>query len=73
MKCTEVDGGERDLLLATGGLDKFIYIWRTGSDGRYEVILNLPNSALSNPVLNKYANLFTYNGQYIITGCQAIN
>ncbi|XP_076647950.1 gem nuclear organelle associated protein rigor mortis isoform X2 [Halictus rubicundus] len=31
-----------DLLLASGGKDRAIYIWRAGKDGRYETTISLP-------------------------------
>nr|XP_033335076.1 gem-associated protein 5-like [Megalopta genalis]XP_033335077.1 gem-associated protein 5-like [Megalopta genalis]XP_033335078.1 gem-associated protein 5-like [Megalopta genalis]XP_033335079.1 gem-associated protein 5-like [Megalopta genalis]XP_033335080.1 gem-associated protein 5-like [Megalopta genalis] len=32
----------KDLLLASGGKDRSIYIWRAGGDGRYEMTISLP-------------------------------
>ncbi|XP_039310637.1 gem-associated protein 5 isoform X2 [Solenopsis invicta] len=36
------EGTEKDLLLASGGKDRSVFIWRAGRDGRYETVLNLP-------------------------------
>ncbi|KZC13808.1 PREDICTED: gem-associated protein 5-like [Dufourea novaeangliae] len=36
----------RDLLLASGGKDRLIYIWRAGGDGRYEMTISLPSGPL---------------------------
>nr|XP_031838451.1 gem-associated protein 5-like isoform X1 [Nomia melanderi] len=32
----------KDLLLASGGKDRSIYIWKAGGDGRYETMISLP-------------------------------
>ncbi|XP_076752197.1 gem-associated protein 5-like isoform X2 [Xylocopa sonorina] len=32
----------RDLLLASGGKDRSIFIWKAGGDGRYEITISLP-------------------------------
>ncbi|EZA61582.1 Gem-associated protein [Ooceraea biroi] len=37
-----LNGDKRDLLLASGAKDRFVYIWRAGRDGRYETVINLP-------------------------------
>lgn len=37
----------RDMLLASGGKDKEVYVWRAGGDGRYELLLNLPDAPLT--------------------------
>ncbi|XP_012265129.2 gem-associated protein 5 isoform X2 [Athalia rosae] len=37
----------KDLLLASGGKDRSIFIWRAGSDGRYQIELTLPNMPLN--------------------------
>ncbi|XP_054267558.1 gem-associated protein 5 isoform X2 [Macrosteles quadrilineatus] len=49
------DVKSRDLLLATGGVEKSIFIWRTGSDGRFEVVLNLPPAPIGNTSNRKKA------------------
>ncbi|XP_049810273.1 gem-associated protein 5 [Schistocerca nitens] len=37
----------KDMLLASGGKDKEVYVWRAGGDGRYELLLNLPDAPLT--------------------------
>ncbi|KAK2585095.1 hypothetical protein KPH14_008607 [Odynerus spinipes] len=34
----------KDLLLASGGKDKSVFIWRAGGDGRYQLEMTLPNA-----------------------------
>ena len=36
----------RDLLLASGGKDRSVFIWKAGGDGRYEMKISLPMSPL---------------------------
>nr|XP_033190238.1 gem-associated protein 5 isoform X2 [Bombus vancouverensis nearcticus] len=35
-----------DLLLASGGKDRSIFIWKAGGDGRYEMTISLPSAPL---------------------------
>ncbi|XP_046430819.1 gem-associated protein 5 isoform X1 [Neodiprion fabricii] len=36
----------KDSLLASGSKDRSIYVWRAGGDGRYQIVLTLPNTPL---------------------------
>ncbi|XP_076393217.1 gem nuclear organelle associated protein rigor mortis [Megachile rotundata] len=36
----------KDLLLASGGRDRSVFIWRAGGDGRYEMTISLPATPL---------------------------
>ncbi|XP_043268004.1 gem-associated protein 5 [Venturia canescens] len=36
------DSGSKDMLLASGAKDKFVFVWRAGSDGRYELNIPMP-------------------------------
>lgn len=48
----------KELLLASGGADKLIHIWRAGSDGRYETILYLPTYSLAGSNFQRSAFFF---------------
>ncbi|XP_043264591.1 gem-associated protein 5-like [Colletes gigas] len=37
---------KRELLLASGGKDRSIFIWKAGGDGRYELTISLPTTPL---------------------------
>ncbi|XP_017790259.1 PREDICTED: gem-associated protein 5 [Habropoda laboriosa] len=37
---------KEDLLLASGGKDRSVFIWKTGGDGRYEMTISLPGGPL---------------------------
>ncbi|XP_015184665.1 PREDICTED: gem-associated protein 5 [Polistes dominula] len=54
------DEKNKDYLLASGGRDKSIFLWRAGGDGRYESELTLPNSSFESRYtrnkLNKYSS-----------------
>ncbi|KYM76201.1 Gem-associated protein 5 [Atta colombica] len=56
-------GNRRDLLLASGAKDRSIFIWRAGRDGRYETVLNIPNTPIM-PVSYK-SKLSTTGGTWI--------
>ncbi|XP_043490699.1 gem-associated protein 5 [Polistes fuscatus] len=49
----------KDCLLASGGKDKSVFLWRAGGDGRYQLEIILPNSSLesrhSRNKFNKYS------------------
>ncbi|XP_063992664.1 gem-associated protein 5 [Diachasmimorpha longicaudata] len=51
----------KDYLLASGAKDRFIYIWRPATDGRYEVKVPIPNSPQDNTThrTKLSSNLFT--------------
>uniref|UniRef100_A0A146LNJ2 Gem-associated protein 5 n=2 Tax=Lygus hesperus TaxID=30085 RepID=A0A146LNJ2_LYGHE len=40
-------GDEATCLLASGAKDRSIYLWRAGSDGRYDTFINLPQQAIA--------------------------
>jgi WD40 repeat protein len=52
-----------DMLLASGAKEKSIYIWRTGGDGHYEIILNLPVEPLSQETVS------TEQHRYLVMIC----
>lgn len=56
-----INESNRDLLLASGGKDRSVFIWRAGGDGRYQLEITLPSTPLDTCQYRSKSNISTSN------------